>query len=507
MSNGVKKKLWHGAIACLLLAGCAIFVLRFSYSTSFAWPGYCGYDSAIFQVIGKGWVEGAVPYVELFDHKGPLIFFVNMLGYALYGRAGILVLQTFSLAVTAWGLYRLGRVYLNRPVAVGTAAVALLYLARTFDEGNMTEEYSLPFLAVSLWLAVRYFKKSETTGDWSHSWKSALVYGASFGAILMLRVTSALAICCFVLVICIGLAARRQWKNLGANALGFVGGFAAATGPFAIYFAVKGALGEVLYGTLWYNFFYATKFSIRQYYTGNQYAAKTIQRMLFDFGGPLLLSLAVCLLAAAVKPKKPLIWASLLTTLGTMYLVFAARPYVHYYMVVTPLLPLTGCLLGLLWRSGGTKARRGSLLGLGLAAVYLCSLAARLPGWGADSFMARRPDETQDYNNVARSMAAAIPADERDSVLGLDMDAQWYLAADITPCQKYFANQSWQAGSDPELQRQIQQLFQADPPKWIVVSEGGGGALQEIIQRDYTPASSPTTMFWKFKNYTLYRHK
>ena len=144
------------AAALAVLALAAAFVLRFSYSTSFLYPGYCGFDSAIFQTIGKYWAEGVTPYARLFDHKGPLIFFVDAVGYWLHGRAGILVVQTVSLAVTVWGLYRLGRTGLSRPWAAGAAALALVYLARTFDEGNMTEEYSLPFLAVSLYLAAHW---------------------------------------------------------------------------------------------------------------------------------------------------------------------------------------------------------------------------------------------------------------------------------------------------------------------------------------------------------------
>lgn len=34
---------------------------------------YAG-DTAMFQTIGKYWAEGSLPYVDLWDSKGPLIF-------------------------------------------------------------------------------------------------------------------------------------------------------------------------------------------------------------------------------------------------------------------------------------------------------------------------------------------------------------------------------------------------------------------------------------------------
>ena len=98
--NTLKRRWVQAAVAVGLLGLAAAFLLRFSYSTSFLWPGYCGYDSAIFQTIGKYWAEGSVPYRDLFDHKGPLIFFIDMVGYWIHGRAGILVPQTVSLAAS-----------------------------------------------------------------------------------------------------------------------------------------------------------------------------------------------------------------------------------------------------------------------------------------------------------------------------------------------------------------------------------------------------------------------
>ena len=131
MKRTIPRPARLAAAVLAVLALAAVFVVRFSYSTSFLYPGYCGFDSAIFQTIGKYWTQGFTPYTQLFDHKGPLIFFVDAVGYWLHGRAGILVVQTLSLAAAIWGLYRLGRTALSRPWALGAAALALVYLART----------------------------------------------------------------------------------------------------------------------------------------------------------------------------------------------------------------------------------------------------------------------------------------------------------------------------------------------------------------------------------------
>lgn len=59
--SATRRRLAWAAAAVGLLVLAAAFLLRFSYSTSFKWPGYCGYDSAIFQTIGKYWRRGRCP--------------------------------------------------------------------------------------------------------------------------------------------------------------------------------------------------------------------------------------------------------------------------------------------------------------------------------------------------------------------------------------------------------------------------------------------------------------
>ena len=79
------EKVFKGLLFLLsALAGVALF----TESTSPLFSGW-GYDSAMFQTMGKYWAEGYLPYVDLYDHKGPMIFFLNALGYALNGRNGV----------------------------------------------------------------------------------------------------------------------------------------------------------------------------------------------------------------------------------------------------------------------------------------------------------------------------------------------------------------------------------------------------------------------------------
>ena len=118
--------------------------------------------------------------------------------------------------------------------------------------------------------------------------------------------------------------------------------------------------------------------------------------------------------------------------------------------------------------------------------------------------MARYPNEGADYNNIARSMAAVIPADGRDSVLAWEVDAQWYLATDIRPCQNYFIHQEWQSASDPAMAAEQARRLEEDPPAWLAVGNASNEQVADLIAREYAAVSSKAE-FYEFGGYTLYR--
>ena len=58
-------------------------------------------DQDFFQLVGKVWAEGGVPYRDIWDQKGPFIFFVNMLGWKLTGNGyGIVIIECVFLLAT-----------------------------------------------------------------------------------------------------------------------------------------------------------------------------------------------------------------------------------------------------------------------------------------------------------------------------------------------------------------------------------------------------------------------
>ena len=185
----MKKKI---GIALFWLVIAAGFVFLFSYSTSPLYPTYYGNDSAQFQTIGKCWLKGAIPYRDLFDHKGPWIFFINMLGYLLTGtKYGIFLIQIVCMWISLYFLYKTAKYGLHRTgYALGTVLVSMFFLFLNYGEANLTEEYCLPFICASAYYIYVYFNEEYH----QHSPRAAFLYGMAFCVCFYTRVTNCAAV-------------------------------------------------------------------------------------------------------------------------------------------------------------------------------------------------------------------------------------------------------------------------------------------------------------------------
>lgn len=169
-----------------------LFVYTFSYSTSFGYH-LLGLDSAVFQVVGKYWAQGYLPYVDLFDHKGPIIYLANAIGYAIYPRAGVMIPQIIFLYLSCLFLWRSLDLFSSSNIKkIFFALFMLIFYAAHYEEGNHVEEYSVLFLSATTYCFLRSLKENRFAQFYG------FVYGLCFGGCFLIRLTDSAQICCEV---------------------------------------------------------------------------------------------------------------------------------------------------------------------------------------------------------------------------------------------------------------------------------------------------------------------
>lgn len=232
-----------------------LFTLIYSWATSPLFLGD-GLDSSIFKTIGLGLTQGKIPYTDLFDHKGGLLFLIQAAGYlAGPGRWGLFIIQVLSLTVTLLFTYKTACLLIDRKKAFGASMACLLLYTVFVESGNQCETYMLPFTSLTLYLALSFF----TNDTHRHPLFYSLVYGLCFAAVFWIRPNDAVSQTGSVMAgIFILLIVRKEYMNAIANAGIFLIGYAVISIPLMLFFAYHGSLQGLLDGTFLYNLKYVS---------------------------------------------------------------------------------------------------------------------------------------------------------------------------------------------------------------------------------------------------------
>lgn len=448
--------------------------LLFSPSTSPLYSDW-GYDSAMFQTIGKYWAQGHLPYVELFDHKGPIIFFINALGYALGGRGGVFVIQVLCLAVSEYFAFRMLRMRLKPKWSLILTLALPLAFSATWQEGNTTEEYILPLLFASYYSMLLWLD-GLGQGRYGHKASAAFLYGLSFAFALLTRVTNALGVCVGTAFIVVYLAVKGQWKNLFYNALAFIGGSAALILPFCLYFYRHGALYDMWYGTVIYNFSYmsshkdALSFSLVEFLL-------YVRRCLCGFA--LVFAALWGLLFGRESKLSCLMW--LLVSAASVAFLYGQNAYDHYATVLLPLFVLAVCELD------GKRFKGAAAKLTGAVCVLMCVFVLTSSVYKSyKAFITEQPDHAYEYyGDEYHSLLALIPEEGRESFIAIDCPRRIYLENDLRPSFRFFTLQTWMGLNSQELQDMICEELEASSVQWLLMMDMAQERLPDIIREKY----------------------
>lgn len=117
-------------------------------------------DAGVFLYAGWRLLNGDVPYRDVWDHKPPLIYFVDALGIALTPDSlwGIWGLGFLFIFFTLFFIYKLLDREFGIYAALAGSVVLTSGLLTILEKGNVTEEYALVFQALCFWLFVNACK-------------------------------------------------------------------------------------------------------------------------------------------------------------------------------------------------------------------------------------------------------------------------------------------------------------------------------------------------------------
>jgi len=422
MKNGTTTE----RVTCgILFIAAFLFVFLFSCTTSPLYEHYPFWfhgDSGIFQEMGVCLLQGGTPYVDLFDHKGPMLWLIQAFGIWISPRWGLMALQSFFLFATLFMWYKSSEMLTGkRAASLIVSLLCLVFLMAFYQRGNLCEEWSLPFISLPIYIYIKRWKEVPESERPIYNHKDAMVLGLCVGALAMIRLNNTAPLVGFALwhlVRCLQQKEyKRFWTDVAIICAGMVAVFAICV---AFYLSKAGWTGvyEMVYGTFVFNFMYL----------GGKAEMLFVERLPYYI--PLCVALIATIVCTVVGRRTLNVGIPATISYTVSLLSIGGHGFLHYMMIIVPLFVISAGItikesvrwiyavwIGMLCFSAYT----------GRNAVDL--LAFRLRGKHADT----------EINEGFHRFVTSIPAAERKSIYnaGLNhMGAGLFADENIYQCNR-----------------------------------------------------------------------
>lgn len=316
-----------------------VTLVVFAFSRIATWLFPFDSDHWIFFYIGKHWAQGATLYVDMWDHKAPLIFGYNALLYKMVGDNIVLQRIVFTLVALAavYVFYKVAQVLYTTLKIKNAEWIArlstllfafLANLSEFTNSGNNNENLGILFIGLTLWTYLLYRKDPVNTRGY------LLASGAFAGMLFFLK--GNFVVLLLPILFDIYIVTRSKIPKL--------------ISAYAIF-----AITPLIMALTWTQYFINQE-TFKEYIIASfSFNSKYIRALGWDFGAPgivvflgiivLLFALFIPFLVRAIKefwqpPRELPFFVPLMAVSAILFMLLLGTFYPHYYLMALPYLCL-----------------------------------------------------------------------------------------------------------------------------------------------------------------------
>ncbi|MBO7708268.1 MAG: hypothetical protein J6S42_06260 [Thermoguttaceae bacterium] len=180
--------------------------------------------------------KGLMPYRDFFDHKGPLFYLFVALGIRFGRMAGVWLVESLFLFVSAFFAYKTARLLTSRAASVLAACLAVTW----YSLGQLSPEtLAIPFILAGLYSFVRYILNGCAIGR-----LETLGVGAAFAAVLLMKMNLISLWIVFTAAVIVSSVVGKRYAFLFERAAYFVLGAALVALPILAWLWSKGCFDD-----------------------------------------------------------------------------------------------------------------------------------------------------------------------------------------------------------------------------------------------------------------------
>jgi len=247
----MKKFLKIDTFIYIILFGVCVFILLQSPLAPFA-KSIITTDSGIYIYAAQKILDGLLMYKDVIDIKGPFLYFIDAVALFIFNRhfIGIWIFEVLSLFAASIIMYKTARFFAGKISSLLAVVTGMLFFVICLARGNMTEEWSLPYISAALYIFVDYLKNNKPL-----SIVRLFILSLTFVLTFMLRANLVAMWAGFGIVLLIKWIVEKKYKEL-IRSLSIILLFVLlCVSPFFLYFYCKGTLPDAIYWVFKFNMF------------------------------------------------------------------------------------------------------------------------------------------------------------------------------------------------------------------------------------------------------------
>ena len=433
-------------------------------------------DEGVYATVGRGILDGQIPYTDLFDNKPPLLYGWYALSFVLFGdeaSSARLVVATV-LSATALLVYVQGRAMFGPRLALAAAAIFGLSTAVPLINSDSSSE-SLMLLPMTGSLVAYTMALRKGRLRW------LVAAGFLSGIAIMTKQVAlwplaALAVHLLIAGYAPGQALRVRIRAASMLAVGVALGAALPLGPLVL----AGAFDDFIEANVRFNLALGADLTLSYRFSA---MSRSLLLLAYTLGAPLLGAIAGWWLLARRRASTAGVNGALLFWAVGCAVGVASSGYFtrHHYVQLLPAMALLSTALLAIWlprlRAHGIRTVDLALGGAGVALVAL-SLTVALPGYLASTPQERHTERSfrqpaTELENANLALAAYVAANTRpdDTIFihgGGTSSSPVYFYADRTPAASRFYHTVLRVAGQEEAFLATVATLDASPPPMII---------------------------------------
>ncbi len=428
MPDNLKESEIPAHIVCLLTA---IIVLAFASKSSPLYPINDSVDANCYLTVGKGMLHGLLPYRDLMEQKGPLLYLLHVPAAWIAPQSffGVYLLEVVFAYAFLWISYRSLRLFLPPSVLHAIPLLAaLIYTSPNLMHGSTAEEYSLPFLAYGLYAAALFLRFPKR---WQC--KHAVLVGICMAAVFWIKYTIVGLFIGWYLFILLYLLRQKEYKGMLNLLLSGLGGALLCSIAVLLYFGMHHAMGDVFQAYFYYNIFYysaATK-AFSPLAMLRNIGRNTVEYLLFN-PSTLLMFLGLEHLRRQSRAHFGVFLTAYL--FAAFFVFFGYYSWFYYAFALLVFVPFGLLSIHPLMQSCIVKCKKG-FARIALYVVYIALTVSILLSGHNVPYMREKKENLAQY-----IFADIIRKEESPTLLNYGfLDGGFYLCSNVIPNVRYFA--------------------------------------------------------------------